>query len=387
MVNRDGKSKGGIIGLTLRKGALNRWLQTRHITAEYCLAFKSLCESKSDTCTAHQELGKALVARDERDVNKMTETIIQYHNPFDLDAIPEDLTGQYASSDIQTSLTSFLDKGKQKEETFAEHRLSKCTRTKSFWDTVPGYKSLTFADMGKSSDKSKSDKRIVDSEVLFRRLLMVSKQREVNLEKVLEHELAAVPPALFHDDTTMRKTVKSDLAMKLEATCREVVGLDSGHRTAYIIDGMALLQGMKESLFSTFNDLGHRVMLYVKSLLDGNLSIESVTIVFDRYDNIQSIKHAGRCARSEGSLASYAIKGSRVVPNYRKFMNISANKSALTCFISEYLTSVFPDSLGENQSLVLAGGFVSGETVKVITTGLVTENPHLSSLQKKWIQE
>ena len=71
-VNRDGKSKGGVIGLTLRKYALNRWLQTRHVTAEYGLAFKSMCESKGDTRTAHQELGKARLARDERDVNKMT---------------------------------------------------------------------------------------------------------------------------------------------------------------------------------------------------------------------------------------------------------------------------------------------------------------------------
>ena len=59
-------------------------------------------------------------------------------------------------------------------------------------------------------------------------------------------------------------------------------------------------------------------------------------------------------------------------------MNISANKSASTCLISEYLKSAFPDSLGENQSIVLAGGFVSGETVKVMTTGLVTESPDFS---------
>ena len=32
-VNRNGKIKVGVIGLTLRKGALNRWLQTRHVTA------------------------------------------------------------------------------------------------------------------------------------------------------------------------------------------------------------------------------------------------------------------------------------------------------------------------------------------------------------------
>jgi hypothetical protein len=76
---------------------------------------------------------------------------------------------------------------------------------------------------------------------------VVSKKRDVSLETVLEHELATVPPALFHDDGSMRKTVKSDLAKKLEASCEEVHSLSSGVTTAYVIDGMALLQCLKES--------------------------------------------------------------------------------------------------------------------------------------------
>ena len=48
----------------------------------------------------------------------------------------------------------------------------------------------------------------MDSEVLFRRFLAVSKQRDVNLEQVLSHELAHVPPSLFKDDGTMRKQPK-----------------------------------------------------------------------------------------------------------------------------------------------------------------------------------
>ena len=37
---------------------------------------------------------------------------------------------------------------------------------------------------------------MMDSEVLFRQLLAVAKQREVNQEQVLSHELAPVPPSL-----------------------------------------------------------------------------------------------------------------------------------------------------------------------------------------------
>ena len=68
---------------------------------------------------------------------------------------------------------------------------------------------------------NKTDKIMMDSEVLFRRLLAVSKQRDVNLEQVLSHELAPVPPSLFNDDGTMRKTTKADLTKILESNCDE----------------------------------------------------------------------------------------------------------------------------------------------------------------------
>ncbi|KAL7379980.1 hypothetical protein ABVT39_009485 [Epinephelus coioides] len=43
-INREGKSQGGIVGFTLRKGALKRWLITRHVTSEYCDAMTELCD-------------------------------------------------------------------------------------------------------------------------------------------------------------------------------------------------------------------------------------------------------------------------------------------------------------------------------------------------------
>ena len=74
------------------------------------------------------------------------------------------------------------------------------------------------------------------SEVLFRRLLAVSKHRDINLEKVLEHELAAIPPSLFNEDGTLRKTIKSDLVKKLESVCGEVHSRPTFASIAYIID-------------------------------------------------------------------------------------------------------------------------------------------------------
>ncbi len=46
---------------------------------------------------------------------------------------------------------------------------------------------------------------MVDSEVLFQRLLKVSKQHKVDVHLVLKHEFMAIAPSMFYDDGTMRK--------------------------------------------------------------------------------------------------------------------------------------------------------------------------------------
>ena len=55
-INREAKSKGGVIGCTLRKGALLRWLLTRHVTGEYAERFNDIC-SWAKPKKLHEELG------------------------------------------------------------------------------------------------------------------------------------------------------------------------------------------------------------------------------------------------------------------------------------------------------------------------------------------
>ena len=80
--------------------------------------------------------------------------------------------------------------------------------------------------------------------------------------------------------------------MKLESNCDEiqVLAVSNDNHTAYIIDGMALLQALDESKFDTFNDLGLVVMQRIQSLLTSYLGETSFTLVFDRYDCEISIK-------------------------------------------------------------------------------------------------
>jgi len=63
-INREGKSEGGVIGLTLKKGALTRWLMTRHVTTEYVDAMKDLCGKTDQGPQTHQEHGSSRTDRD-----------------------------------------------------------------------------------------------------------------------------------------------------------------------------------------------------------------------------------------------------------------------------------------------------------------------------------
>ena len=385
-VNKEGKSKGGVIGLTLREGALTRWLQTRHVSAEYAEAFETLCHSKSET-VKHHEQEKARIAKDEEDVCKIIHAASRFHNPFDIETVPTELvniaTGQVASPEVRKSLTSFRDVSKKKHHDFVTKRLVEESKSKSFWAVESRTKTITFANMRKSITSKTSLPQTLDSEVLFRRLLGVSQQREVSLERVLEHELAAVPPALFNDDGTIRKGTKSDLAKKLEATTEDVYSLPSGISTGYIIDGMALLQTLNEKSFSTFDDLGRQIIQKIQEILQSSLGVKAIAIVFDRYDDPNSVKQSERIRRGDDFQTTHVIKGSQKVPNYRKFMKSSGNKASLAAFVCHFVESECSQVLADDQSVTLAGGFPERETVKIVTEDTTSLCTRLFSTQEE----
>ena len=124
-----------------------------------------------------------------------------------------------------------------------------------------------------------------------------------------------------HTSGMMRKAVKSDLAKKLEENCSVLHTLPLAVNTAYLIAGMALLQSLRENSFTLFEDLGNQVLQNIKSLFGNGLGISCISIIFDRYDNAQSIKQSERLRRCTLEMGpSYIIKGSLTVPNYRKFL-------------------------------------------------------------------
>ena len=204
------------------------------------------------------------------------------------------------------------------------------------------------------------------------------------MEDMLAHELAAVPPALFHDDGSMRKTAKATLAKKLESTVEEGTHLpDAASPSAHIIDGMVMLQSLNDSLFQSFNDLGECVLRKILSLLNPK-NVNCVTIVFDRYDNPQSIKCLER--ERQGNVTdrtTHHITGTGNVPNYRQYLQSCGNKAALCLFVSDYVIGAAQTRLKDDDSIVLAGGFEDGQEVRIVDHTGVCCVPDLYSTQEE----
>ena len=390
-MNREARSEGGIIGFTLRKGALLKWLITRHVTGEYAQSMKAMCSSDSNA-SQHEDLSPARQARDINDVKKIVDALTeQYQDLFDLDTVPANLvnivTGEVATQQVQAALVFAYENAKSKMTTFVEKRLVEFTKTASFWDTQARMKILNFSNMIMPLPTDSKKKLMIESEVLFRRLFCIAKMRNINLRTVLTYELAAVPPSLFFDDGSMRKTAKADLAQELESVSPEVHHIPPDPEqteTSYIIDGFAILHSLNETTFKTYDDLADILLQKILRIFkNAAMGASEITVVFDRYQE-KSINQSERQRRgaSERSV-SYQILGARTVPNYRNYLKVPGNKSALANFISDYLEINTPAKLQEGKSLILSGGYNDGKLVKVITATGVTDMPSLYSTHEE----
>ena len=82
-INRDTKSKGGIVGFSLNKGAVQRWLLTSHERAAITQACREMARiSLPNGEGVIKKKGKGRMSVDENDVRKVQSTLSNWVNPF-----------------------------------------------------------------------------------------------------------------------------------------------------------------------------------------------------------------------------------------------------------------------------------------------------------------
>ena len=104
--------------------------------------------------------------------------------------------------------------------------------------------------------------------------------------------------------------------------------------TAYVIDGMAVVQMMKNAGSATFGELANKYFQVITAHL-GNNGRNCVDVVFDHNENEDLIKEAHHARRGSSSSFEMRISGpSTPVPKkWQNFVSNPVNKSNLTAFL------------------------------------------------------
>ena len=154
------------------------------------------------------------MARDTKDFNSMTQSVLDMLNPFDRNINKEVLfnikTGKKASPEAEKYLLSVMSAGETKRDQF----ISECGKDpKRFERSIARTVIVNFAtDSFLKKNKSVKAHKIVQikgTRDLYARLLYLAIQKNISAEKVLEYPLVRLPSEFAHPDGSIRTTPKS----------------------------------------------------------------------------------------------------------------------------------------------------------------------------------
>ena len=167
----------------------------------------------------------------------------------------------HASRNVQDSLLNHIDEGTKMAKSFVESSLSN-GQSRSFYNPIRKSKLKSFEDMTRKTKlKCRSGDIVnvhINPELVFRHALVLANCRDdVAVDKVLSYPMGPIPTAIFHDDVTMRKTCKADLAHLLEqdVLVSPTLPIFDISKTTYIRDGMALLQSVDAKKYKNVGEL------------------------------------------------------------------------------------------------------------------------------------
>ena len=332
-LNRDCKTPGGIKGITINRGAVQRWILAQPERA----AIARECEVMAGDHKVERvskELDQPRIRRLEESVTSVISTIKSMINPFEnttgeLVAIS---SGAVAIDAVKDDLLNAKAKGEAATQEFIKERLLVGTGSKQadFHDTIKQQKLKTFAD--NCTSKRKACKEIFkDGKVFFARLLVAGQKRNLDLQEVFQYSLSSVSFPLSNIDGTMAKTDKSALMRVLEEKCTDVQ-VTKIPQGAIMLHAMAHLQLLRD-IPDTFGKLSDLVLTQIVNMASTN-GCSRLDFVGDTYPKV-SIKGMERERRAGGGSEVITIYGpeQKTPRQFKKFLSAGINKEALLGFL------------------------------------------------------
>ena len=329
-LNRSTKTKGGIVGFSLRKGAVQRWMLTAHSHAAFVHKCRSMTSRiQEDQLSLHKEIGSARMKKDEKDVKKVVEVLRNWRNPF---GQSEELTslssGYVASESMKRDLLMTKEKGTTALTSFVERLATSLT---GFFERLPKLKLGSFRDACKKLSLTVGDKNVVirSDRNLFACLLVIVQSHHMDLRELLIHDLGPLPWSLASFAGLLAKTNKAALSKLLEDGV-ECLPSSPDQMTAIIIDAMVVLQTLVR-VPDKFSELAEMVMTII--LAEAGEAIR-IDFVGDQYLPISITNPERNKQCRDAQLAINITSPQQFCPHqWRKFMANGSNKTGLLNFL------------------------------------------------------
>ena len=301
-LNRSIKTKGGIVGFSLRKGAVQRWMLTAHSRAAFADKCREMVSMEKDQDKVHKEMGCTRMQRDEADVKKVMDVVQNWCNPFEPSDELVSLGSRYvADESMKRDLLRAKEKGSKALVSFTTDRL--LTSNVGLYETLSKFKLGTFRDAQKRVSVRAGSSNVIlrANRDLFARLLVIAQSRQMDLRHLLTHELGLFPWSLATSDGSLAKTNKAALSKLLEDGVEGLTSLPPD-TTCVIIDAMAMLQ-MVARIPDRFSDLAEMLLTEMLALSG---TATRVDFVGDQYPDL-SIKNIERSKRGREGQVVFAI--------------------------------------------------------------------------------
>ena len=271
---RAGKTQGGLINITHKEAAKTKWLLSAHVVAQFTDALRCLTNTFTGTWSEqHRDVHPGNIKKDLKDLKTFT-NFLESHNPFvskDGNQLINIATGIIA--DERVNVDEAVAIGRRIQDTLDDKKYGEISLKRS-------HQATTFAAMRKPL-KVESDNIRMSSSELYQRLLASACVNGPPQQSVFAHELATVAPALFHDDGSMCKSQKSQLAKHLIQMNPDVCTKDYNKSVPKVIDGCALIHQIPWPKVGT---MGNVCELYISVVKRGRDEQVLTWVIFDSYE-------------------------------------------------------------------------------------------------------
>jgi len=223
-INKDTKTQGAIIGISLKPGAVFKWMVLRADRAEYSRQCEELAGSTpTNDSTTHKDAGKKCMQDDEAVVQRIAGVVENWIDPFQSDEqLCHFASGLVATEEMKTDLLNAHDKGLEALRSFADQTLGNGEDgTKDFYSTLPQLQLMTFSSMRKNKRCSEATQASVlkFTRDLFGHILVIGQTRELSMEKLLSYPLAP-SPLHCHPRWRSHQNSEGDTTQGIRRRCR-----------------------------------------------------------------------------------------------------------------------------------------------------------------------